>query len=446
MLKVHCSHVALAAGCTIDSFALFCGMIAIREPRSVFGSPSGRVLFLLCASLVFCLLVTRKAFIPADVDYPRVPMLPFFDPELPLLLLSLLFGLLMFSLGILPFLKDRKKVVVFIALLFLVFFLDDIDRFQPWFFIHFPMIVFVALRNENGFQFARWGMIFMYFWGGLHKLNQNFAWEVFPYLMKPFKMTSIHYLPPEEIGSYSLPSAFHLAWIVPAVELLIALFLLLPVLRKAGVFLAIGLHLITLYILGPFGHNWNSAVWIWKTELLLLVVVLFYRDSTLLQEQFAFFRKGKLAVAFLVLMGIAPVLWYFNTWPHALSYHLYSGYNPQVNFWFGKKELSGRNSFMRPPDEGVIENNPKIVGTPWEDFTFYDVERRESFIMVDHHAMKEMNVPIFAEEFYFRLLGKKLCKCFGYSGNDAGIRMELRTKFKAHLVERSLSCRELLLK
>lgn len=400
---------------------------------------------ILLFSLLVSLWLTHKAWIPVDVDYPRVPLLPFFDPEFPIPFLLVNFILIhVCAIAILTN-KRREVALPLLLIAFLLFFIDDIDRFQPWIFVHLPMLVLLVRKGDSAIGLVRWGMAFMYFWGGVHKLNQNFAWEVFPYFMKPFGWNELFYLPSKEIGSYPLPSINHIAWIIPATEILIAFFILIPAFRRIGIVAGVAMHVFTVFILGPLGHNWNSVVWVWNVELLILLFLLFGKEIPTFRASLTELKTGRAAIVFTFFMGIAPVFWYSGYYPHALSYHLYSGYNPQVNFWFDK-ETSVR-MYTMPDGKSDIDFskvNKRIMDSKWVDFTFYDVERDESFIMADHYAMQELNVPIFAEEFYFRILGKKLCDCFGFSGDDAGIRMELRSKFSARITEKQISCRELL--
>ncbi|MBX7093236.1 MAG: hypothetical protein K1X56_00820 [Flavobacteriales bacterium] len=399
----------------------------------------------LVLSMLLSVIATHHVWFSYSIDFPKIPLIPFLKFQFSEMIQMVLVVVMMASLlGL--FIRVYSKIFLSLFLVSTLLLLaEDVNRLQPWLFIHGVMIVALAMLHDKGLNLLRWGLVFMYAWAGINKLNLNFAWEVFPYFMKPFGVNEMFYHPSGDIGKYSMNGINHIAWIVPLVELLIALFLLLEKWRTQGVLLALILHVIALYILGPFGHNWNSVVWIWNVELMLLVVGLFYQFKMPWSEFKAGLFNSKMGRAYFLLMGLAPLLWYFSIYPHVLSYHLYSGYNPQINFWFNDE------SSVKLKDEGDRITNidfkgvsPKLLDTPWMDFTFYDVDRNESFIMADHYAMQELNVPIMAETFYFKMLGAELCTCFGYAGDDAGIRIEERSKFSAKIIERTITCKELL--
>lgn len=402
------------------------------------------LLRLLVVSLSLSMLATFRAWVPFGVDYPRVPLFPAFDPEFPLPFLFVNFLFLQICLYALLFTSKRQVIFPLIFFSFAVFISDNVDRFQPWIFIHLPMIYLLGKHGNKSLLHCAWILIFMYFWGGINKINLAFAWDVFPYFMKPFGLNAMFYLPTDEIGTYPLPTLNHLAWLIPFAEILIAVFLLSRSRRKSGVLIAVLMHLFALFILGPLGHNWNSVVWIWNAELLLLVYLLFRSEELGGSSLLVLPLKKAGHVFFILLFGIAPFFWYFGVYPSVLSYHLYSGYNPQVRFWMSAErsvQLKETDELIKDIDFSGV--NEKILHSGWIDFTFYDVGRNESFIMVDHYAMQELNIPVMAEEYYFRVLGKKLCNCFGYNDDKAGIRIEHRSKFAAKMLERRYTCREL---
>lgn len=400
---------------------------------------------ILSLSFLCCFFITQKAWIPEGVDYPRISMLPFLELNLSVPVLTVMFCLSVVTLFGLFLDKFRKIAFVIFSVMMLLFFLDSIDRFQPWFFIHYPMLAVLVFSGDRSVSLLQWGMAFMYFWGGVQKLNLNFAWEVFPYFMGPFGLNETFYLDPHAIGSHALPGLNHVAWTIPVIEIFIAVALFVPRCRKWAIVLAVFTHVFILYTLGPFGRNWNSVVWVWNTELILLVVLLFWKEQKNFRAHFVELNVSVYSKVYALMMGVFPLFWYLGFWPHALSYHLYSGYNPQVNFWFSESssvKLQETDSTVTDIDFNGV--SPRILETRWIDYTFWDSERRESFIMVDHYAMEQLNMPVFSEAYYFKILGKKLCNCFGYSGADAGIRIKSRTKFSASIEEEKYTCEELL--
>ena len=363
------------------------------------------------------LIFTYKAWLPLKFTYPKVGAMPGLD-IFPTSVIPFFFYALLVAIVLVNIPRIAKYIFPILFILTLALVLDDINRLQPWLFMHMALLMVWLYRKKDSFLLLRIFLIALYLWSGIHKLNINFAWEVFPYFMKAFGLNAEFYLPANDIGSYALPTINHLAWIVPISEILIGLFLIFTKTKWLSIAIGIPLHLIIIYILGPLGLNWNSVVWIWNLEFIFLLLICFkHADFIMPFSQL----KNWFSRIYITIVLVCPALWYFNAWPHNFSYHLYSGYNPTIRFYF----------------EGV---NMNILESDFKEFTFYDVDKQQSFIMLDYYLMDKINIPVFAEEYYFKKTAKGFCECYKYTDNDAGLRILAREKFTGNIIIKDYPC------
>jgi hypothetical protein len=397
----------------------------LSSSLNIFSPKAGLIAAVISICFFFEMYLTLKLWYPVDVVHPRVPLIPSIPLNLPAILCGVL-TLTMFVSFVLMFSRKFFKLAVIIFLVaVLILILDDVNRLQPWLFLHGLMLLVLAFGREKQTGTLRWMMIFMYLWGGINKLNLNFAWSVFPYLSTPFGFNDTFYLDMTEIGQYPMPAINHLAWIIPATEIFIAIGLIFPRFRKIAGYSAILLHLLTLFALGPLGMNTNSVVWIWNIELIVLVIILFLVKES--EVKFSDLKRSWMNRISGIITGVMPLFWYFGIWPHFISFHLYSGYNPNIEYWF-------------------VKFNEKILESGYYEngLIFTDLETNENYLLVDYQAANEINVPVFSEEIYFRYTGKKLCECYDGAGEEAGITIKARKKFTGEIVRKRYSCKELL--
>lgn len=374
------------------------------------------LVFTLCAQLFF----TRYAWIPYHFDYPQVPLLNGFD-KIPSAVCTFLFYSVFILLPLLLFQKIKKPVFIVLFIAFLVLVLNDVNRLQPWLIMNVLLLSLWVFKRNDFFFLMRVFLIALYFWSGLNKLNLSFAWEVFPYFMKAFGLNEQFYLSPEEIGNSPLPLINHLAWIVPLSEITIAIMLIAKATRVYALVGGVFLHLIIIFILGPLGLNWNSVVWLWNLEFIFLLIFLYF------EQDWSFLKQKTKTIFFrfyFFLVALSPVIWFFGYWPHNFSYHLYSGCNPNIRFYF----------------EGI---NMKIMESDLEEFTFYDTDEQQSYIMLDYYLMNKINLPVFAEEYYFKKTAAAFCECYGYDNHDAGLRIMAKAKFSGKPIIKNFPCKEL---
>jgi hypothetical protein len=113
--------------------------------------------------------------------------------------------------------------------------------------------------------------------------------------------------------------------------MLTALLLLVPVpvVRQAGVVLAVGAHAYILFLVGPLGLDSNVVIWPWNLCMMMVVPLAFWQISTFGWREMAVTPARFSTVALMVLVGIMPAF-SPGRWDGYLSFHLYSGQGPRV--------------------------------------------------------------------------------------------------------------------
>ncbi|MEK7588855.1 MAG: DCC1-like thiol-disulfide oxidoreductase family protein [Patescibacteria group bacterium] len=306
-------------------------------------------------------------------------------------------GLILSLFAVLIFPKPKRSLVI--SLCFLVLFLvNDQMRLQPWlyqyFFMLFGLSFFVlgSLKEEQTrskiLMSMRLLVASIYFFSGLQKLNLVFIREVFPWMMEPLS----HII--------NLDFGFLLivfGMIVPFLEMGIGIGLLFPKFRKYAIIFAFMMHSSILFLLGPFGHNWNSVVWPWNIAMILFVFILFYKtedfsfQSVFLVKNF-FFHK-----IILLLFVIMPFFSFFNLWDSYLSSTLYSG---------------NTNNAVIYIESSVKEKLPSKVAINTKKFSegIYELD-------IFNWSFNELNVPPYPEKRIYLKIMKDLCK-YSVSDND----------------------------
>lgn len=307
----------------------------------------------------------------------------------PLLLISLL-GVLI----------SNKLLYVLIPTLF-IYILGDQIRLQPWvyqYLIMFSILFFYTylrkskeLKNENQYKILTLFRIILggiYFFSGLQKLNSNFIFEVFPWMIGP--ITNII---PFNLSNLWLVFGF----IVPFVEMFIGINLFSNKNRKLALSLAVLMHIFILVVLGPLGHSWNSVVWSWNISMIFLCLLLFYKVSNFSFLDVKNVFKDHFAKIIIILFLIMPFLSFLNLWDSYLSSSLYSGNTYQGEIYISRQ---------------VKENLPKDIGK--YTTTFKDNEFQ---LNINIWSFGELNVPVYPEIRVYKKILRDIC-LFSLDKND----------------------------
>ncbi|GIW88810.1 MAG: hypothetical protein KatS3mg108_3134 [Isosphaeraceae bacterium] len=202
--------------------------------------------------------------------------------------------------------------------------LGDQDRLQPW--VYQFLVVGTALAatpDAAAIRLARGFHALMYFHSGLSKLDHSFARELGrAFLSVPARVLAL------DISTLPAPILDALALSLPALEVVLAAFLLLPRTRVYGLALAIVLHLGILAVLGPWGLNHGATVLVWNLALLAEEWILF---ATPLPppdpEPVRLAVPVRLLFGTVALMPLTERLGVWDTWP---SFAVYASHNERA--------------------------------------------------------------------------------------------------------------------
>jgi len=337
------------------------------------------------------ILLSWRLWFGVGRTFPRVPVVK----GLPAFILShdyLLSILLLVVLIVSVVSKQSRRYLVAVVTLTALLVLFDLTRLQPWVYQYVVMLAVLACRRPRSADPAPDGAVLaagqlviatLYFWSGAQKLNWSFAHEVMPGLLDS---AGIHL-------SASYPKYLPAASVCIALcEALIGVGLLVRWTRQAMVLVALGMHLVVLFLLVVAARN--SVVWVWNIGLMLMVVLLFWRnDHSLAQRAVWCWRESELVnhmvKVVLVVCGLAPALSFFGWWDMYLSAALYSGNTP-----VGVVRIS----------EQVRARLP--VAAQQQVFT---TKRGELMLPFYEWSLADLNVPPYPEVRVYRQMARQVC-------------------------------------
>jgi uncharacterized membrane protein YphA (DoxX/SURF4 family) len=321
---------------------------------------------------------------------------------------DLIFPVLAFSaLLLIILLKNPQKIILLFLIAALFLALTDMNRWQPWFYqyvLMFFILVFFNYRcddvrhQDSILRLFRLMIAAIYFWSGLQKLNPNFEADTLPWLLEPLV---------SEPGTTSAGTLKLLAGLIPLIEVGSGILLLLPRLQRTGMYCAVGMHLLILYILSPLGHNYNPVVWPWNITMIALNIILFFPErgaSSIGYREMLRFHSIKIVTLLFVLM---PLLNFFNRWDSYLSHNLYSG------------NTSNGSVFITDSVAAALPANirPYAIG-----------EQDEKQINIKYWCMQETGVPAYPEQRNFERVAGFLQK---YSTDKKDVFLLYVPKLKA---------------
>lgn len=266
----------------------------------------------------------------------------------------------------------------------LFMFIQDQMRWQPWAYLYFSMLIpFVVKKHDAGFiNYLQILLIGLYLWGGLHKFSPDFINGTFTDILK--RLFGID-------NQETIASLYYVGYLIPLIEVSIALALIFPKSRKIGVIGAISMHVFILIYLIKIDYNY--VVYPWNTGMIIFVIALFYKNPSSLK----IWRGFPLRIRILNLLAcifflVAPILSSFNLWDHYLSLRLYSGKT---------------NLFYVVIDESELDK----IDSEFQHY-LWKSKRLESgkLISLNKWSMGELNVPFYPETRVFKQVAKSFCE------------------------------------
>lgn len=256
----------------------------------------------------------------------------------------------------------------------------DQSRWQPWAYQYTAMLACLwavpwgdptkPRQLRSALNACRVLLAGMYLWSGVQKFNYSFASEVFPWLLGPF------------LSDEALKFAQHAALLPAVIEAALGIGLLVPAFRPLAILGVLGMHAGVLYVLGPWGHDWNSVVWPWNGAMMTFVLILFVRTPAVTLPALLWPGRSVVHWGALVLFGVMPGFNFVGWWDAYLSAALYSGNTLEAEVFLS------RRAFEALPPEAQFYCDPHVDGVGRVDVWKWSIE--------------ELNVPVYPAERVYR--------------------------------------------
>ncbi|MCE3017460.1 MAG: hypothetical protein LW870_16490 [Pirellula sp.] len=268
----------------------------------------------------------------------------------------------------------------------------DQHRFQPW--AHqLGIFLFVWLTCPIRLQhlLIRWLMISIYFFSALGKLDYEFLHSVGQSMLG-----AIAKLLGQDADTIPSGTRVVLIAMFPLIELSIALGLAWPKSRYFAGWLAIGLHLSLLVILGPLGLNHRPSVLVWNVQFAVLAFLLFIRTGqqsvatpteepntkSELRNRFPTWLQCSCASLIGIVM-IMPATERFGVWDHWPSWALYAPHSSRVRVEVSGPGLSRLPAELVQLTDLTVPANEEILG--WIN------------VPIDRWSLQSLDTPIYPQ-------------------------------------------------
>jgi len=187
----------------------------------------------------------------------------------------------------------------------------DQHRLQPQ--VISLAVLMIGCLHTSAAQLARWYLIAMWLWAGLHKFLSP-EW---------YGIQSCWFL--EACGFDG--DRWHLPFAIVVATLETALGVLAIVKPKWAAWPAVAFHLGLLILLSPLGRNFNISVWPWNAATAAAAYWLLMYDKPAEQSEttMVWFQRGVIAT-----LLIGPALYYVDLVNPHLAFVLYSGNLPRA--------------------------------------------------------------------------------------------------------------------
>jgi uncharacterized membrane protein YphA (DoxX/SURF4 family) len=293
---------------------------------------------------------------------------------------------ILFLFGLL--IKPKQYYLLSIAIIEILSCLLDCNRWQPWEYQYILMALVCwnyYYKKEKLTTLILFILGTIYLFSGLHKLSSlyvNYFWAN-TIIKKIFHL-------PQQHRFYSLLLQF--GYVPVLLEALSGLALLVGYKSKWAARYLIILHCLIIIVLSPIGISYNYVVLPWNMAMICFLYQLVIKQE--INKKLAY-NLNWLNIFVYVLMGLMPILSFFNRWDYYLSSCLYSAKPPTVTI-----------KTKRPPAYFI---NKKLAFKKTNDSLYT--------IYVQSWAIKEMGIPPYPEK-------RVLKKIIDYSINTFHLKPE----------------------
>ena len=279
----------------------------------------------------------------------------------------------------------RSFIAAFLGVM-LVFCLGDQTRLQPWVFQYSLLMAVIALvpwdgqaGQQRAINLARLIVAFTYIFSGLQKINSNFMFTDFPWLVEP--VTAL--FPPIE---KLVPT---LGTLAPFAQIAFGVGLLTRRWRRISLLTAVAMHIFILLMFGPLGHNWNDVVWPWTAAMAVFDIVLFSDTTDFTWPDVLALWRDPLHMATLAAFAVLPVLSFFNLWDSNLSAALYSGNLTEAQIYISDPGMASVPAALR---SRLVHTSPNT-----------------NVLNIQRWAIEDLNVLPYPETRAYKAIGRSLC-------------------------------------
>jgi uncharacterized membrane protein YphA (DoxX/SURF4 family) len=219
-----------------------------------------------------------------------------------------------------------------------------------------------------------------YVFSGLQKINLNFIDYDFPWIVQP--ITDV--LPGARAPLHVLAIA------APFIQIGFGVGLLTKRFRRTSLVLAVSMHLFILAMFGPFGRDWNDAVWPWTAAMAVFDILLFSGKESFSVRELLPDRRKPYHLGVFVLFAVMPLLSFFNLWDSFLSSALYSGNLTEAIIYATDQ---GRDSLPTGIGALLVHTSPNT-----------------NVLNIQRWAFEDLNTTPYPETRVFKEIARALCK------------------------------------
>lgn len=274
-----------------------------------------------------------------------------------------------FLLLLMLLIKPKRHYLLILAIAEISSCLFDQNRWQPWEYQYILMALvcwFYYYSEQEAYFLSIATIAFIYLYSGLHKIHFTFVhyfWKN-TILLKFFKLSD---------AAFYFPYWVKLGYAAALLEALGGLCLLFRIYVKQTAWFLITMHIFILLVIGPWGINYNAIVWGWNIAMILFLYFLCIKVHVV---SFSYIKPFFPNCFITILIGVLPILSFFNKWDYYLSCCLYSAKPPTVTI-----------KTKSPPAYFI---NKKLAFKLAKDSLYT--------IHIQSWAMKEMGIPPYPEK------------------------------------------------
>jgi hypothetical protein len=339
------------------------------------------ILRVVCVFWLVAKGISFTAWSGAGRLFPVIPAFGFLE-NVPAAVHTTLFCFSLAAMILLLLFPKVKTIAAVLVIVEVSSCLLDVVRWQPWEYQYLFITTIFLMSGPNSRSFYS-GMVLItvsvYIFSGLHKLNGGFLYTIWEsMILKGFFNISTRHILDWKLHYTGL--------LLPVVEAAAGLGLLFTKSRKAAAVLLMVMHMLLLILLGPWGLDYNIIVWPWNVAMIIILYLLFFKNTISLSFATVFSRQHAIVLLF---WGVLPIFSFTGHWDSHFSSSLYPGDTKNLAICISNKVLVPGLSqyFTRNDRHSICDGGNTLSLQKW--------------------AFSELNLPPYPEEWYYRRFKNK---------------------------------------